>query len=338
MTATLTPIEIGWIPYLNLVPFYAELRRLSGGSLNFISGHPSSVNKWLMDGVVDLAPASSISLLKSEKLRVALPLGIASEGPVQSVYLGLHHEHEDFWYFVRRRQLALAELFRKHAVNESIPQLAKTLMRSAPNDAHLVKAPNLSMTPASAASAALSRVLLHLWCGRDRAFRILSQAKTTSSARLVGGQSGERSMELVIGDEALERRPEFWKILDLGQIWHELTRLPFVFGLWQTRNSSLPDAWGKIISEAAAISQARMQIEPEAYFTDRMPVATDGSPIDLRSYWSVIQYKLGPRHFKSLLLYYNLYQQVVGVQDDACVNKLVTWNKSDFFELASPTA
>ena len=337
MTSTLTPIEIGWIPYLNLVPFYAELRRLSGGSLNFISGHPSSVNKWLRDGVVDLAPASSISLLNSEQLRVALPLGIASEGPVQSVYLGLHHEHEDFWHFVRRRQLALAELFRKQTATESIPQLAKTLVRSAPNDTHLVTAPNLSMTSASAASAALTKVLLHLWCGRDRAFRILSQAKTTVSGRMPGAESGERSMELVIGDEALERRPEFWKILDLGQIWHEMTRLPFVFGLWQTRNSTLPEAWVKLISEAAAISQARMQIEPEVYYTDRMPVATDGSSIDLRSYWSVIQYKLGSRHFKSLLLYYNLYQQVMGVQDDACVNRLVTWNKSDIFEMANST-
>ena len=337
MSLTMTPIEIGWIPYLNLVPFYAELRRLAGGSLNFISGHPSTVNKWLMDGVVDLAPASSISLLNAEQLRVALPLGIASEGAVHSVYLGLHREHEDFWQFVRRRQQVLADLFRKNAGVEDVDVLARTLVRSVPNDGQPVNTPNLLLTPASAASAALSKVLLHLWCGRDRAFRILSQAKTTSKSQLVGAQSGDRAMELVIGDEALARRPEFWKILDLGQVWHELTRLPFVFGLWQTRKSTLPVGWVKIISEAAAISQARMQIEPEAYFADPMPLATDGSPIDLSAYWSVIQYKLGPRHFKSLLLYYNLYQQVVGVQDDACANKLLTWSKSDFFDLASPS-
>ena len=332
MNTSVSPIEIGWIPYLNLVPFYSELRRLAGESLSFISGHPSAVNSWLIEGVVDLAPASSISLLRSEQLRVALPLGIASEGPVQSVYVGLHHEHEDFWNYVRGRQTVLAEAFRSASSIDDIRQVAARFLRFASLDGHAVSAPDLSLTPASAASAALLKVLLHLWCGPERAFRILSQAKTVVRSRMVGAQAGDRPMELVIGDEALERRSEFWKILDLGQIWYELTKLPFVFGLWQTRNKALPEAWVKIISEAAAISQMRMQVEPEVYYLDNGPVAATGAQIDLRSYWSVIQYKLTSRHFKALLLYYNLYQMVTGI--DAGVERLMAWNKGDFFDPA----
>lgn len=336
MNSKLPSIEIGWIPYLNLVPFYSELRRLAGDSLNFVSGHPSVVNKWLMDGVVDLAPASSVAMLNADCLKMALPLGIASEGPVQSVYIGLHREHEDFWHFVRQRQIRIAELFRKYSSTQDIPQLAKTLLRSHQDEDVAVNVPNLLLTPASAASVALSKILLHLWCGRDRAFRVLSQAKIARSRRPpAGAQFGERPMELVIGDEALERRVEFWKILDLGQIWYELTRLPFVFGLWQTRSAVLPESWSRLISDAADVSQARMRVEPEVYFGDKKPVMTDGSPIDLRSYWSVIQYKLNSRHFSSLLLYYNFYQQVEGSESGACVSKLMAWNKSNFFDLAN---
>ena len=55
------PPQIGWIPYLNLLPLRHELMRLTGGKLNLVPGHPRSVNRWLAEGAIHLAPASSIA-------------------------------------------------------------------------------------------------------------------------------------------------------------------------------------------------------------------------------------------------------------------------------------
>jgi chorismate dehydratase len=135
-------------------------------------------------------------------------------------------------------------------------------------------------------------------------------------------------MELVIGDEALQRRHEFWKVLDLGKIWLELTGLPFVFGLWQTSSQVLPSSIKYLVAEAASIAQARMRVEPGDYFPESMPLAGDGKDVDLAGYWKVIQYKLTERHLCSLLLYFSLYQRTCGrVEDESITERFVRWSK-----------
>ena len=325
-----SPIEIGWIPYLNLVPFYCELRRLTGDSIKFASGHPSVVSRWLTEGRVHLAPASSISLIKADNLRIPFPLGIASEGPVYSVYIGLHPEHAAFWNYVRSRQSALADFFHHKLQRMDLQDLVQSSGRDGSSMASFADVPELLLTPASAASAALTEILLHIWCGRDRAFKILSSAKNNASKAMTNRVVGSRPMELVIGDEALRRRHEFWKVLDLGQVWNELTRLPFVFGLWQSSYAHLPAKLFEAINEAAAIAQARMQIEPDVYFPEIAPLADDGSLIDLKTYWSAIQYKLTKRHLKSLTVYFNLYKQISDHDDGSFSRKMMSLNGENF--------
>lgn len=324
------PIEIGWIPYLNLVPFYSELRRLAGDSIKFASGHPSVVSRWLTEGLVHLAPASSISLLKADNLRIPFPLGIASEGPVYSVYIGLHREHSTFWNYVRGRQEILSSIFQSKLQRSDLQDLVRAVSRDAGLSNVPVEIPDLLLTPASAASAALTEILFHIWCGRDRAFKILSSAKNNSSKSVQSRTGGSRPMELVIGDEALRRRHEFWKVLDLGQVWHELTRLPFVFGLWQSSYSNVSAKLFQVINEAAAIAQARMQLEPDVYFPETAPLADDGSLIDLKTYWSAIQYKLTKRHLKSLAVYFHFYNQISDQDDGSFSRKLMSLSGENF--------
>jgi chorismate dehydratase len=298
--------QLGWIPYLNLLPFYSELRQLVGDSIKFISGHPSTVNRWLTEGVVDLAPASSIAMLHDSKLKMAIPVGIASEGPVQSVYIGLQSEHRDFYDFIQFRQQTLSPIFRDFVENLDIEPGLQNLRRFARESLSEVQVPNLRLTPASAASAALTEVLLYLWCGDECAAQTMSIARQAQTLGECKQTTLARPMELVIGDEALKRRHEFWQVLDLGQIWYQLTGLPFVFGLWQTADDTLPKELLDLVMRAATMSEKKMRATPEIYFPIDFPVALDGSAVDLRSYWSVIQYGLTPRHLKSLSIYYRL--------------------------------
>lgn len=325
-----SPIHLGWIPYWNLLPLQHELQRLSGGQFKLQTGHPSVVSRWLSDGTVQLAPASSIAMLKSKQLEMAMPLGIASDGPVMSVYLGLHRGHEDFLGFVRSRQVILREqmLLAQRGYADDARRAAATIWSLAKNDRPALMIPRLKLTTASAASAALSRVLMFLWLGDDAAQHLFARSTMNMSDGDRVLETDDRPMELVIGDEALQRRHEFWKVLDLGQVWQELTGLPFVFGLWQTSSPIIPTSIKALISEAAAMAQARMRVEPQIYFPSTMPLAGDGQPVDLSAYWRVIQYKLSDRHLRSLLLYFALYQQVSSrSDDDATVERFVRWNK-----------
>ncbi len=328
------PTQIGWIPYLNLLPLRHEISRLSGGQHNLVCGHPRSVNRWLAEGVVHLAPASSIALFKSKQLEMAFPIGIACEGPVQSVYLGLSRQHEAFYEMVCDRQLILRERSREalSLYNDDMRQAAVAIWAATKSERVAIKAPDLLLTSTSAASAALTKVLISLWLGADAANLVFAKSAVSvpiESREVVSRSSDSQPMELVIGDEALQRRHEFWKVLDLGQIWFELTGLPFVFALWQT--NSAPHAAGLkyLITEAATIAQARMNIEPQDYYPEILPVAGDGKKIDLAGYWKVIQYKMSQRHLLSLLLYYSLYQQTSGSEsDDVDVERFVRWNKT----------
>jgi len=323
-------IQLGWIPYWNLLPLHCELQRLAGGALKVMTGHPSVVSRWLAEGTVQLAPASSIALFKSKQLEMALPLGIASDGPVQSVYIGIQREHEPILEFIRERQLALAVRFRDvlAQTGQDMRQSATLIWSMTSHDDPKVGMPKLRLTPSSAASAALTQVLMNLWFGSSKAAKILA---TASSADVQGQNPNfeDRPMELVIGDEALQRRHEFWRVLDLGQVWFELTGLPFVFGLWQTASPLVPQSIKNLVAEAASLAQARMSVEPQAYFPETMPRCGDSKDVNLAAYWKVIQYKLTDRHIRSLLLYFSLYHQACGrADDDAMALRFFHWDRA----------
>jgi chorismate dehydratase len=161
-------------------------------------------------------------------------------------------------------------------------------------------APPLSVSPASATSAALARVLYRLWFG-ESAYEM--RAADTGNVAANSALSMRRPMELLIGDEALMRKASFRVVIDLGEVWRELTDLPFVFAVWQTARRAISPYWRQKILEAAEIAQARMRIEPTYYLGDLSAADVQGHTIDLASYWKVIQYRLTPAHFRGLALF-----------------------------------
>ncbi len=71
----------------------------------------------------------------------------------------------------------------------------------------------------------------------------------------------------VIGDPALRaliERPD-WTVIDLGEVWHQRTGLPFVFAGWVSAPGAEPTAAAQILSEAAERGlAARTQIADQA--------------------------------------------------------------------------
>ena len=305
-------VQIGWIPYLNLHPMHQELMRIAGGQISLSTGHPTTVNRWLCDGTVGIAPCSSINLLRGENLDIALPMGIASEGPVLSVYLGAHREHASILEFIKRRQATLGEIFRQALQTHQGDMrraaqkvLAQTALLPPPQG---VQFPSVLFTPASAASSTLAKILLRMWFGEALSAQMCRNDSTTPNSNSF--ITGNRPLELVIGDEALARRSEFVNLIDLGESWWDLTGLPFVFAVWQSSTQLVSAGIRTLLSEAASLSSARMKVEPQVYYPDQHPLDRSGNPLDLASYWRVIQYKLTPRHLQGLLLYLSLYSEL----------------------------
>jgi predicted solute-binding protein len=323
-------LQVGWINYWNLLPLKCELQRLASKEIEYQKGTPVQINKMLSDGRVTLAPCSSVCLLRSPQHEVALPLGVSSTGAVSSVYIGLQREHADVYERIKIRQREVRELF-KQALTRQAPDARKVAafvwaasgMQVTGHAATNILPPPLVVTPASATSSALARVLYRLWFGEE-AFKLM--AVEGSSGPALAGMSARRPLELLIGDEALSKRANFWQVIDLGEAWRELTDLPFVFAVWQTAKKPLSAVWRNKMIEAGEIAQARMKIEPSVYFPDTQAVDIKGNQIDLASYWKHINYRLGPAHFRGLALYLSLVRSMAseGI-DDNVVCKIMRW-------------
>lgn len=318
-------LNVGWIPYWNLAPHRIELARYKIEGLQFFPGHPTEVNRMLGDGTVLCAPASAVSVLLNPRLEIAAPAGVSSNGPVLSVYLGLKGETSYICELVRTR-LALAKDIIKDALDEtgdSYRRAAALIWQEldATPCPDLMMIPKLKLSAASASGAVLSKLFFRLIFGKS------AYETTQVAAQYVN--TDVPTLELVIGDEALARRQEFTKIFDLGQMWKVMTGLPFVFSVWQkSQQSIVPEALVQSLIQSAEAAEAKMHIEPSAYFPDIMPLAQHGQEIDLAGYWRCINYRIGPKEIQGLLLYLCLARPLVRAEmDDQMVIKMLRWQQ-----------
>jgi cyclic dehypoxanthinyl futalosine synthase len=93
-----------------------------------------------------------------------------------------------------------------------------------------------------------SALLLRLLCHERRLTPRFREVPHEEVLGVVGGRTGA----LVIGDAGFEAAQKFPHVQDLGQAWHDLTGLPFVFAVWAGR----PDA---VDAAAIAALQASLQ-------------------------------------------------------------------------------
>lgn len=84
-----SPLRIGKINYANLFPiFYMLERECDCSHYEFIEGVPSTLNRMLRNGEIDISPSSSIEYLRhQDKYTIIDGHSISSEGPVGSIFL-----------------------------------------------------------------------------------------------------------------------------------------------------------------------------------------------------------------------------------------------------------
>lgn len=317
-------LRLGMIPFWNLLPLRVELSRQQYGDIIVRTGLPSSVNQWLQEGSIDLAPCSSVCLVSKSDFEMALPLGVTSNGPVKSVYLGLYHEHEPILERITALKRSLQEIFLHgqtlHGFDcRNIAKYVWANINELPPIASQL-APPLKLTSASASGAALTKILYYIWFGKEAYDNLVSRNFSTTA-------SGRRPIELLIGDEALIQKRNFYKTLDLGAIWKDLTGLPFVYAVWQSRGACL-NGWRRKILAAGELAESRMKVSPSSYLPDHPALDCQGKPISLSDYWKVINYKLGPQDFKGLLIFLCLTRHLQAIPlGEAFAVKLMRWQE-----------
>ena len=315
-------LKLGWIPYWNLWPFKCELNRLNHGPLEVIPGVPAKVNAWLESGQVQLAPCSSICLIAKPDLEMALPLGVASDGPVLSVYLGFYREHLALLEALRERRQSLKLLFQRARKSHPGNFRAQTKLfvheslQLAPLPLAMV--PGLKLSPDSASSAVLAKIMFNLWFGKD-AYNLMVGRDVSQIVYT------RRPVELLIGDEALQKRKQFHTLIDLGSLWKEMTALPFVYAVWQSKGACL-NGWRRKILDVGKIAENRMKVEPSVYTPDMCPLDEQGKPLPLNDYWRSLHYGLGPKELKGLLAFLCLARslKLVPLIDEA-IGKILRW-------------
>jgi len=214
------------------------------------------------------------------------------------VYLGCSRYCQDVIDWISYRQQFLREIFAIASLKfpDDTRKAAKYIWRTVEDnrEAFPYRLPEVRLTPHSATSVALTKLMMRLWFGEDS----LSKPKYAPAA-----QENKQWIELLIGDESLQQRHTFAHVIDLGVIWQEITQLPFVFAVWQNSGPKLSTAIKKMILDAAEIAQARMRVEPSFYINDSHLNQDAIAGIDVANYWRCIQYRLTPVHLKSLSLF-----------------------------------
>ena len=83
------PLRIGQIPYANCTPIFHALKTECACShYAFVTGTPTRLNRLLREGLIDVAPCSSIEYARCPERYLLLPdLSISASGPVGSVLL-----------------------------------------------------------------------------------------------------------------------------------------------------------------------------------------------------------------------------------------------------------
>ncbi len=188
--------RVGFVRYLNTLPLVAGLEKVGG--LEAIAAVPSHLADMLRDRRVDLALVSLIDAARDPDAFELLPVGaIACDGPTLTV-----------------------RLF------SSVPiEQIRTL--HVDTDSHT--------------SAVLAQVILNERAGAPpRLVHFHARERATLDGRESHADDTSEWPDsvLLIGDKVIADPPpeeRYPHQLDLGQAWHEMTGLPFVYAVWMCR-------------------------------------------------------------------------------------------------------
>ncbi len=221
------------------------------------------------------------------ELNAMLDQGALDVSPSSSFEYGLHAE----------KYLLLPG----HSIS-SIGAVQSVLLFSPLGFDQIVKAP-IFVTGESATSVNLLKVLLFELTGADSLD--LHKSDLPLEQRAEKGQS-----VLVIGDRALRMRQKSHasvQIYDLGELWAQLTGLPFVFALWILRRDMAQTHRQDFLQLARAVESSRSRalsnLEAVAVNYLGEPWRQPGMLVE---YWQRVSYDLTERHIRGLDHFFKL--------------------------------
>jgi chorismate dehydratase len=131
---------------------------------------------------------------------------------------------------------------------------------------------------------------------------------TTGTVKTAADVPDDTAAALVIGDAALngqwERR--FEHIVDLGQMWHQSTGLPFVFALWVVRRKVAEQYPENVAAVVDLLQQSRRMGEQHIGHVAQNASTTLGLDLERsREYYRVLQYDLDAPQQRGLQTFFD---------------------------------
>ncbi|GAB4414693.1 MAG: menaquinone biosynthesis protein [Thermodesulfovibrionales bacterium] len=266
-------LKIGRIGYANLFPiFYALEKDSDCSNYEFIDGVPSTLNKLLRDGKIDISPSSSIEYLRhKDKYTILEGHSISSIGPIGSIFL-----------FSRRPIETLDGLtVLVSSQSETSVSLLDIIFKKFYRINCLLKVTEEPFL------TSIESYPAYLLIGDDA-----MKAVTSYELRVT-----ELNSSPITHHSSLY-------VYDLGDIWYKKTGLPFVFALWIVRKDCCVD--NPVLFEQfrkdldAAKNQALKNLKAIAR---ESPLRNILSEDKIVSYWRGISYDLTDEHMKGLELF-----------------------------------
>ena len=269
--------DSGW----TMFPFSREFARSNQSLL--LNSTQSQVGSLLSAHDVGLAFCSPERLLRNSDFELALPIGEVLTSSCQLAYLALEGEGdevEELKGYVSKRIEFLKEIFSQVGRRRyDDPRAASLLIW---NECAVLekpisfKVPTLRLPVACDSYTTLARMMYRLLFGVT-AYE--SNERLLTSGGGYDTHDGVR-LELKSGNDALVKRSQYYSVIDLIDLWWELTEEPFIASVLQ-KSKRAPVRVSQLIVQAAELAQARMKVEPSNYLPDIVPLNCHGGAIDL---------------------------------------------------------
>ena len=195
--------RVGCVEYLNARPL------IRGWPGQVTLDNPATLCAQLARGELDVALVSSFEFLRNPIYRIVDGVSISSRGPVYSVIVA-HHGN-----------ISEIDEIELDPASETSVNLLRCLLAERGLSPRLVRNIDFQSVRPAASHSAESKIPEKI------------SASHTGSMPMF--RSGAR---LLIGDQAIRFRQKFgdaYRYWDLGEEWHGLTKLPFVYALWLVR-------------------------------------------------------------------------------------------------------
>ncbi|MDP3296045.1 MAG: menaquinone biosynthesis protein [Thermodesulfovibrionia bacterium] len=277
-------LKIGKIPYANLFPVYHCLEKGNKHSIyRFVNGVPSSLNKMLRDGKLDVSPSSSIEYLRHKDKYSIIPwFSVSSEGPVGSIFLF--------------SKLPIEALDKKTIAVSSHSETSVALLKIVLKD-FLSLHCKFRKVEGGSSKKNLKSFLACLLIG-DEAMKEAKMIRAQSTEHRLQKIKNLSSEFCVLGSESVTY------IYDLGELWFKHTGLPFVFALWIVRKKSLSQK-RELIKKLFLdlIAAKRYASKKFSLIARHAPQRKWLSAKELINYWKGISYDFTDKHIEGLRLF-----------------------------------